>query len=123
MTPMHEIKFDWRSYNCGHFTREVWMELTGVDLGLRMPDVISRETLMNAFADGERELVGKVIHEIPAPEDPCLVLLSPGPRCVPHCGVFCYGALLHLPKGGKVTHQKLESVIEQGSFKSVRFFR
>lgn len=117
------VKFSWRSYNCAHFTREVWLDLTGVDLGLRVPTDISRQTIMDAFELGEREVVGSLIREIPEATDPCLVLLSPGVRCVPHCGVYVNGALLHLPKGGKVAHQKLEDVMEQGGFKSVRYFR
>ena len=122
MRPYDEIKFDWMTYNCGHFTREVWLELTGVDLGLRMPERLTREALVNAFVKGESEVVGKLIQEIPEPVDPCLVMLQSG-RCVPHVGVYTAGALLHLPKDGKVEHRKLDDVMSAGRFTSARFFR
>lgn len=123
MKPYDEITFDWYDYNCAHFTREVWIELTGVDLGLRMPEKVSRQSIVDAFEYGEREVIGKLVQEIPEPVDPCLVLLSVGPRTVPHCGVYTGGALLHLPKGGRVEHAQLEAVKNKGGFKVVRFFR
>lgn len=116
-------EFSWRHYNCGHYTREVWMTLTGVDLGLRMPERITREDLVRAFTKGEGDLVGTILEEIPEPEDPCLVLLGKGPLNVPHCGVYHAGALLHLPKNDRVQHQQLHSVMTEGGFTSIRYFR
>lgn len=122
MRPYEDIKFDWYNYNCGHFTREVWLELTGVDLGLRMPEKITREELLKTFRLGESEIVGTLIHEIPEPVDPCLVMLQ-NKLNVPHVGVYTAGALLHLPKNGTVEHKKLDRVMSEGGFASIRYFR
>lgn len=122
MKDYSHVRFDWRTYNCGHFVREVWLDLTGVDLGLRMPEKITREDLLQAFSLGEREIVGKIIHEIPEPVDPCLVMFQTKLN-VPHVGVYVDGALLHLPKNGNVEHAKLEAVMSKGGYSSARYFR
>lgn len=124
MNSYEHVKFDWMTYNCGHFTREVWLELTGVDLGLRMPERITREAICKAFLLGEADVLGrKLVCEIWTPVDPCLVMLRRTPLDVPHCGVFVEGALLHLPKNGNVRHQPLEEAIQEGGFRIIRYFR
>ena len=122
MKTYENVEFNWYTYNCGHFTREVWLDLTGVDLGLRMPERITREELLKSFRLGESEIVGTIIKEIPDKVDPCLVMLQ-NKLNVPHVGVYTEGALLHLPKNGKVEHKPLDRVMSEGGFSSVRYFR
>lgn len=87
-------KFDMRTYNCWHFTRDAWLALTGHDLGDRMSAV----ALPSAMIEKIEEQV-KTLTEIEQPQSPCIVVFS-GPRVVPHIGVFYDGKLLQIGKEG-----------------------
>lgn len=94
-------EFSWRSYNCWDFTREVWLDVTGVELGMRTPESVDRKALQGAFDATEPELSGKgVVSRIPSPIDPCIVLMV-RPRVLSHVGIFVQHRVLHLvPKQG-----------------------
>lgn len=78
------------TYNCWHFVREVWMELTGVDLKDQTPKNYCIEAYNKQATDFAATLT-----KVDKPQDPCLVLMQ-RQRIEPHIGVFYKGRLLHL---------------------------
>lgn len=87
-------------YNCWHFARDVWRDLTGQDIGPRPAPPASYERQAGA-------------------SDPCLALLLPR-RGRPHVGVLTGGRLLHLSESGAV-HVPLE--VAMVGFEEVRFYK
>lgn len=86
--------FDLRSYNCFDLVRELWGELTGVDLGKQTP-----YELDDAALTIRTEQVAARLRELSAPRDPCIVLMRRG-RIAPHVGVFYKGRVLHINSRG-----------------------
>lgn len=81
-------------YTCLHFTRDVWLELTGQDITERLHGLLG--------ADNARRLVRshfRAFERLQAPCSPCLVYMRQMGRD-PHMGVFVDGRLLHLNKHG-----------------------
>lgn len=113
-------EFNWRTYNCWDFTRDVWLDHCGVDLGARSPRTGSPSKLREAFSEMVPKVVGPLITRIPAPEDPCIVMLM-RPTVFNHVGVFVRGKLLHLRPHGNVVHQDLETA--SLGFQEVRFYK
>lgn len=87
-------RFHMTRYNCWTLVREVWLEATGVDLGERTPEVVTREALLQTFGESV-----PIYTKLDAPEDPSLVLMS-GPGVVPHAGVFIRGKVLQMRTTG-----------------------
>lgn len=102
--------YDRQRYTCFHFTREVWKELTGEDLGEEL------EQVLNGFVKLGRKHVRKFV-ELSGPQDPCLVVMQ-WVRSPPHLGVYLRGRVLHLQRHG-VEFQPL-GVADRG-FTSTRF--
>lgn len=83
-----------REYNCFSFVRDVWQELTGIDLGDQTP----KEHTVNSY--NERALkVANTLVKLDSLRDPCIVLLQRA-RMEPHVGVYYRGKVLHLTKRG-----------------------
>lgn len=78
------------AYNCAHYAVELWEREAGHDI---------RPVLRGFLAPaGERLVNPHALHamrRIPAPIDPCLVLMRRG-RSTPHLGVFIRGRVQHL---------------------------
>lgn len=96
--------FSVRHYTCFDFAREVWLELTGIDLGKQTPDqpLVShgQVTAIQVQEYNTRALqVANTLTRLESPEDPCLVLLQRA-RLEPHIGVFYNGRVLHLSRSG-----------------------
>lgn len=81
-------------YNCLHFARDVWLELTGDDIQRRL-DALSEPEGTRHFSRGEV----KSFARLPRRSDPCLVLMR-RPRGQPHVGVYLRGRILHLTEQG-----------------------
>jgi hypothetical protein len=101
MRPIHSDDymgrtFDMRTSNCWHLVRDVWMAMTGVDLGDLTPertDTSSLDDAVWAAVDGHRFI------QLERPEQPCIVLMRRR-REMPHVGVLVRWRLLHnTPKG------------------------
>jgi len=102
-----------QSYNCLHFSREVWIALTGNDISEALQGLLGRVSqrgiskhTLNAFTRFE------------CPQEPCIVLMQ-RPRTSPHMGVYLRGKVLH------ITHQGVEFMpldLAMRGFKSVRFY-
>jgi cell wall-associated NlpC family hydrolase len=106
--------FDEKTYNCYDFVREVWLELTGVDLGQQTPTVktIDTYTIQALY-------VANTLIELPKPKDPCIVLLL-RKRSIPHVGIYVKNKVLHLSKTG-AQFVPLSSV--SASFTTVKYYK
>lgn len=97
-------------YNCLHFARDVYYELTGIDI---------RERLEEVFVDPATLGPGHVraFHAIESPADPCLVVMTRGRET--HIGVYLHGRLLQLnPQGASFPQFDLV----RPTYRKVRFF-
>lgn len=101
-----------RTYMCRHLMREVWLEITGEDLGDRLPGLDSE---ILAFDTKQARKFKRFVK----PVSPCIVLMR-RPHFTPHVGVFYNGRVIHLKPSG-VEYQPLE-VVARG-FTEVRFYQ
>lgn len=100
-------------YNCFAFARDVWVELTGVDLGQQTPEHRSA-----ALYQDRALQVANTLQPLEKPASPCLVLLL-GARTEPHVGVYYRNKILHLNEKG-VYYQPLSDI--QGN-REARFYK
>lgn len=110
-------EYSWRHYNCWNFARDVWLDLTGKDIG--QMSVIRMREVNAKFRDGTYEIPNN-FEQLDKLEDPCLVCLI-RPRGLSHAGVFVGGRLLHLPMQGNVSYQELMQVSMY--YPEMRFYR
>ena len=87
-------RFDLVHQNCWHLVRDAWRDLTGVDLGDRTPQRITKAALVGRF-DTDVPAFAK----LDTPADPCIVLMT-SEGAVPHVGVFVRGKVLQMTQGG-----------------------
>lgn len=80
--------------NCWHLVDDAWFELTGIRLGDRTPERITRDALMNRFRDDVPDFV-----LLPGPREPSIVLMR-NPGVVPHVGVYVTGKVLQMTRTG-----------------------
>lgn len=114
--------FDWNAYTCFHFTRDVWLDLTGVDMGVYFTKDNSARAWARAFHDNSTKVIGHLIHEIAKPDDPGLVLFS-NKAYLPHCGITVGGKVLHLPKDDVSRVDNLEDVQKMHKTIITRFYK
>lgn len=114
INPYLDKQFKDRTYNCYDFVREVWRDLTGVDLGVQTPEVKSVQTYTDKTL-----FVANQLTELPAIEDPCIVLML-RKRHIPHIGVYVSGRILHLSKTGS-QYGNFHTVT--ASFPTVKFYK
>lgn len=103
-----------KDYNCWDFIREVYLELTGEDIGYRTPLSGSRTEMKERFAREEQEFL-----KIPEAVSPCIVLFKRH-RVLPHVGIYYKGKVLHLPEHSTARYEPL-SIASLG-FKEVGFY-
>jgi hypothetical protein len=91
-------EFDVKTSNCWHLVRDVWRDMTGVDLGDLTPaetDRCSLETAAGKAAGGPQ------FERLWRPKQPCIVLMRRR-REMPHVGVLMRWRVLHLtPQGAR----------------------
>lgn len=87
-------RFHLARQNCWHVLRDGWLELTGVDLGDRTPEHLSRAALVGRFDSDVPAFL-----ELPQPASPCIVLMRQ-PRLVPHVGLYWKRRVLQMAQGG-----------------------
>lgn len=101
MRPVHSDEymarsFDLRSSNCWTLVRDVWLEMTGVDLG----DLTPPETDLASLDDAVWAAVeGPQFVRLERPANPCIVLMRRR-REMPHVGVLLKWRLLHMTARG-----------------------
>lgn len=105
--------FDLARYNCWHMLRDVWMDLTGRDLGDRTPERISTEALLCRFDSDVPQF-----RELMWPRDPCIVLMT-RPAVVPHVGAFFNRRVLQMTSSG-ASFMPLE--VATAGFERARYF-
>jgi hypothetical protein len=104
--------FDKKDYNCLHFAKEIWHDLTGVDISERLhglwhlPTKQIRRHNVRAFV------------RIQLPTDPCLALMQ-APREAPHVGIYIRGRILHITTKG-VEFMPVE--VAMRGFKNIRYY-
>jgi len=105
---------DMKNYNCWDFIRDVWLDITGEDIGKRTPKIVSRTNMITKFNDEEKQF-----HRLEEKQDPCLILFKRN-RILPHVGVYVRGKVLHLPEKSNGKYEPLELV--KLPFNEVRFY-
>jgi hypothetical protein len=105
-------RYDRVHYNCLHFSRDVWLDATGIDITDVLRDVLDPNTRKPT-----RKLL-QSFQEVKEPVDPCLVMMR-RPRLAPHIGVWIRGKILHLQERG-AEYQPLE--IASVGFSSARYY-
>lgn len=96
-------EFQYKTYNCFSFARDVWKELTGTDLGDQSSDISGSQQ----YTDRALK-VANTLKSLEKPEDPCIVLFMRS-RLEPHIGIYYRGKVLHLSRSGAF-HMPLEHV-------------
>lgn len=102
MIHLFRKKYDRQTYNCGHFVRDVWLHLTGEDIG----------EMVIAFQSGDLKTYSKHHKNrlrISKPSSPCLVVMRMQNQDTPHVGVFYNNKVLHIVDRG-VRNQQLEDL-------------
>lgn len=81
-------------YNCLDFTRDVWLDLTGVDITEHLL------RLNGAFATRKVTIAGvRAFKRLDAPANPCIAVMQ-RKGMTPHIGVYLDRRILHLhPRG------------------------
>lgn len=101
MDKLFEAVYNKKSYNCFHFARDVWREVTGRDRLIGSPQELR-----------------SIFERIDSPTDPCLVVFTGGRDT--HIGVYFEGRVMHLTESG-VSRERLASA--SVGFKKVSFYR
>lgn len=90
-------RFHLQHYNCWHFVRDVWYELSGVMLYDYTPDRVTKYEMQLAAEDASHRFM-----RIETPGTSPLIVLMKRNRDVPHIGVLYNGKVLHLRPEGAV---------------------
>lgn len=112
-------EFDWKTYNCWDFVRDVWRDHCGVDLGARTPPSGKKADMERAFDEQLHFMVPSMAQRLDMPVDPCIVLMV-RPGVLSHVGVFTQNRLLHLQPRGNVMLQDIH--LATIGFKELRFY-
>lgn len=104
-------RYDREKYNCLHFARDVWADVTGVDIS---------DLLANVFQPEDRKVSKELLakfHRLERPESPCLVLMTGVMES--HIGIFLRGNVLHIHEYGV---EFLPLDVACRGFKNIRFY-
>lgn len=82
-------------YKCLHWVRDVWLEMTGEDIGPRFEALLSAHSGATPMKPSDL----KAFERLPAPVSPCLVLMR-RPRTEPHIGIYLDGRIAHMTERG-----------------------
>jgi hypothetical protein len=107
-------RFNLRTYNCWDLAREVWLRLTGQDLG--SPTLV--HYTVDEFGEQVDAWEGARFREIAHPTEPCIVLMQ-RPRHMPHVGVWHQRRVMHIRRAG-VQYVPIE--VASLGFTSVRYY-
>lgn len=120
MRPVHADdylgrRFDMRRYNCWHLVRDVWRDMTGVDLGDLTPRSLATPALAQAAGEAAE---GDAFLRVDSPPKAGIVLFE-RPRWMPHVGVMFRGKVLHMQPDG-ARYQTLDAAAR--GFRDVSFW-
>jgi len=89
-------RFDLRTSNCWHLVRDVWRDMTGLDLG----DLTPPQTDLSSLDEAAWEAAeGPGFVRLERPRQPCIVLLRRRSE-IPHVGVLVRWRILHMTPQG-----------------------
>lgn len=108
-------RFNPQTYNCTHFTAEVWAQLTGDDLAHKLGRLLTDALDVRQLTRG----IVRNFSRLDAPVDPCLIVMQRA-RSAPHIGVYVRGKVLHIHDRG-VEYQPVD--VASRCFQTVTFFR
>lgn len=74
-------------YDCKHFARDAWLEITGEDLQNRLPHLFGTGILTKSDL--------RALRPVPLPIDPCIVVGTQR-GSDPHIGIFWNKSIIHL---------------------------
>ena len=106
-------QYDGGSYNCAHFTAEVWLWLTGSDISDTLDGFL--------LPPKKRSVKNSIRHRferIEKPKNPCIVLMNKAQGAA-HVGLIIGGKVFHIQRSG-VSLQPLD--IATIGFKKYRFY-
>lgn len=89
-------QFDLKRYNCWHLVRDVWRDMTGLDLGDLTPQDTAHAALDAAAWDASE---GPGFTRLERARQPCIALMRRRGE-MPHVGVLMRWRLLHMTPGG-----------------------
>lgn len=101
------------TYNCAHFTCDLWELITGYNLSNNLGSL-----LLPPLKRSVRGLKSKVFDKLNQPVSPCLVLFSNSINST-HIGVFINGRVMHISKQGVRYETLYDAKI---GFSKVRFY-
>lgn len=108
-------RFDLKAYNCWHLVRDIWRDMTTVDLG----DLTPPDTRVEALHDAAWEASeGPAFERLARAQEPCIVLMRKRGAC-PHVGVLLRWRVLHMRPTG-VVYQWMSDV--ELEFDSVEYY-
>jgi hypothetical protein len=103
-------RYDARNYHCLHHAAEFWQALTGEDILQRLEGVLNGLTRSHVAG----------FTRLPAPADPCLVLMRARLGTEMHVGVYYRRRILHIMPD-RVEFQPAPVVTAR--FRDIRYYR
>lgn len=107
-------KLDANTYNCLHLSRDIWLELTGEDIAIRLSG------LMGLLGEKRlRSATVRAFRRLATPVSPCIAIMQL-PRQQPHMGVYLRGKILHFQNHGV---EFMPPEIAMRGFKTVKYYQ
>lgn len=100
-------EYDELRYNCVHFARDVWLDLTGEDIEQYVNHLLGKPALTTRFG----------FKRVRRPTGLAFVWLRGWSES--HAGIFIDGKILHLSKGGAL-YQRIEDALI--GFREARYY-
>lgn len=110
---LYRKTYDSRVYNCAHFLRDAWLEVTNEDLG----EALSGFLAPRADRKTDRAMMRR-FKPLAQPQSPCVVMMRHG-VARPHVGMFYQGRVLQL-RGDGVSWLPLQ--VATVGYPKVRFY-
>jgi len=108
----HQKEYHSTDYNCSHFVRDLWFDLTGQDIC----DLVGA---FNSGRLGPAMSVRRGLVRLDNPEDPCIVwFVLPG--FTPHVGIFVERGVFHMTPDGP-RYQPL--ALLQNLYQNTKFYK
>lgn len=116
-------KFHWRELNCWELTRNVWKEITGVEIGYPTPDgPLSSAMFTERLGRGLQDALDTGVLTQCEFGSPTLAFFT-SRFTNPHCGVVIDGLVLHIMPFHHVRHDPVGLIMEQGKLETVSYYR
>lgn len=106
-------KYNYQTYNCLHFSRDVWLDMTGIDITEKLNGLLGKASDRMISTHTVKSFI-----RLLNPISPCIVLMQ-RPRTSPHMGIYIDGSVLHIKPNG-VEFFPLD--IASFGFKTVRYY-